>query len=124
MNVKTTIAAVSLLSVLSFGAFAAESVTAEQAQNLQPVGTVSLGGVAGVPMDIHQALQAKAEREGASAYRIIEARNNDTWHVTAELYKEVIRWRRPVALSPNRAAPDIKNAIKPCRLPLQLNTLE
>ncbi|MCR1567868.1 MAG: hypothetical protein MYY08_13655, partial [Mixta sp.] len=29
MNVKTTIAAVSLLSVLSFGAFAAESVTAE-----------------------------------------------------------------------------------------------
>ena len=87
MNVKTTIAAVSLLSVLSFGAFAAESVTAEQAQNLQPVGTVSLGGVAGVPMDIHQALQAKAEREGASAYRIIEARNNDTWHVTSELYK-------------------------------------
>lgn len=87
MNIKTTIAAVGLLSTLSFGAFAAESINAEQAQNLQPVGTVSVSGVAGTPMDIHQALQAKAERQGASAYRIIEARNNDNYHVTAELYK-------------------------------------
>ena len=87
MNVKTTIAAVSVLSMLSFGTFAAESVNAEQAKNLQPVGTVSLSGVAGVPMDIHQALQVKAEHDGASAYRIIEARNDNTWHVTAELYK-------------------------------------
>lgn len=87
MNIKTTIAAAGLLSALSFGAFAAESINAEQAQNLQPVGTVSLSGVAGAPMDIHQALQEKADRQGASAYRIIEARNNDNWHVTAELYK-------------------------------------
>jgi len=87
MNIKTTIAAAGLLSALSFGAFAAESVNAEQAKNLQPVGTVSLSGVAGAPMDIHQALQEKADRQGASAYRIIEARNNDNWHVTAELYK-------------------------------------
>ncbi|UQY44572.1 peroxide/acid stress response protein YhcN [Mixta hanseatica] len=87
MNIKTTIAAVGLLSTLSFGAFAAESINAEQAQNLQSVGTVSVSGVAGTPMDIHQALQAKAERQGASAYRIIEARNNDNYHVTAELYK-------------------------------------
>ncbi|YCI28872.1 peroxide/acid stress response protein YhcN [Erwinia sp. PK3-005] len=87
MNIKTTIAAVGLLSTLSFGAFAAESINAEQAQNLQSVGTVSVSGVAGTPIDIHQALQAKAERQGASAYRIIEARNNDNYHVTAELYK-------------------------------------
>ncbi|GLR11174.1 hypothetical protein COO59_14670 [Mixta theicola] len=87
MNIKTTIATVGLLSTLSFGAFAAESINADQAQNLQPVGTVSVSGVAGTPMDIHQALQAKAERQGASAYRIIEARNNDNYHVTAELYK-------------------------------------
>ncbi len=87
MNIKTTIATVGLLSTLSFGAFAAESINAEQAQNLQSVGTVSVSGVAGTPMDIHQALQAKAERQGASAYRIIEARNNDNYHVTAELYK-------------------------------------
>jgi hypothetical protein len=87
MNIKTTIAAAGLLSALSFGASAADSINAEQAKNLQPVGTISLSGVAGAPMDIHQALQEKADRQGASAYRIIEARNSDTWHVTAELYK-------------------------------------
>lgn len=87
MNIKTTIATVGLLSTLSFGAFAAESINAEQAQNLQPIGTVSISGVAGTPMDIHQALQEKADRQGASAYRIIEARNTDNYHVTAELYK-------------------------------------
>ena len=87
MNIKTTIAVAGLLSALSFGTLAAESINAEQAQHLQPVGTVSVSGVAGTPMVIHEALQAKAERQGASAYRIIEARNNDTYHVTAELYK-------------------------------------
>ena len=87
MNIKTTIATASLLSMLSFGAFAAESINAEQAQNLQPIGTVSVSGVAGSPMDIRQALQEKADRQGASAYRIIEARANDNYHVTAELYK-------------------------------------
>ncbi|QHM73636.1 peroxide/acid stress response protein YhcN [Mixta intestinalis] len=87
MKITTTIAAVSLLSALSFGTMAAESVSAQQAQNMQPVGIVTMSGVAGVPMDIHQALSTKAENQGASAYRIIEARNQDTWHVTAELYK-------------------------------------
>ncbi|ARJ41479.1 hypothetical protein B1H58_05265 [Pantoea alhagi] len=87
MNIKTIIATVGLASTLSFSAFAAESINADQAQNLQPIGTVSISGIAGTPMDIHQALQAKAERQGASAYRIIEARNNDNYHVTAELYK-------------------------------------
>ncbi len=87
MKITTTIAAVSLLSALSFGAFAAESVSAEQAKNMQPVGIITMSGVAGAPMDIHQALRTKAESQGASAYHIIEARNQDTWHVTAELYK-------------------------------------
>lgn len=38
MNVKTTIATLSVLSALSFGAFAADSINAEQAKNLQPMG--------------------------------------------------------------------------------------
>lgn len=87
MNIKTTLAAVSLLSTLSFGAFAAESVNADQAQNLQSVGTISVSGVAGSPMDIKQKLSDKADAQGASAYRVIEAYNNDTYHATAELYK-------------------------------------
>lgn len=87
MKVKTTIATLSILSALSFGAFAAESVTAEQAKNLQSAGVISVSGVAGSPMDIHQALVQKADQQGASAYRVIEAYNNDHYHATAELYK-------------------------------------
>ncbi|WNN44775.1 MULTISPECIES: peroxide/acid stress response protein YhcN [Winslowiella] len=87
MNVKTTIATLGILSALSFGAFAAESVTAEQAQNLQSVGTITVSGIAGSPMDIHQALVQKADKQGASAYRVIEAYNNGNYHATAELYK-------------------------------------
>jgi spore coat protein U-like protein len=87
MNIKTTVAAVTVLSALSFGAFAAESVNADQAQNLQSVGTISVSGVAGSPMDIRQQLNAKADAQGASAYRVIEAYNNGNYHATAELYK-------------------------------------
>ncbi|MCE0490118.1 peroxide/acid stress response protein YhcN [Pantoea sp. Mb-10] len=87
MNIKTTIAAVSLLSALSFGAVAAESINAEQAMNLQSVGTVSVSGVGGSPMDIRQQLNAKAEQQGASAYRVIEANTGDSYHATAQLYK-------------------------------------
>jgi len=36
---------------------------------------------------MHHQLAAKAQKEGASSYRIIEARTGDTWHATAELYK-------------------------------------
>lgn len=87
MNVKTTVATLGLLSALSFGAFAAESVNADQAKNLQSVGVISVSGVGGSPMDIRQALNSKAEAKGASAYRVVEAYNNGNWHATAELYK-------------------------------------
>ena len=33
------------------------------------------------------AMNKKAEEQGASSYRIIEARSGDHWHATAELYK-------------------------------------
>lgn len=87
MNMKNTLVTASLLSMLSFGAFAATSINAEQAQNLQSVGTVSVSSVGSSPMDMHQQLDKKADREGASFYRIIEARSGDQWHATAELYK-------------------------------------
>ena len=87
MNVKTTITALSVLSALSFGSFAAESVNADQAKNLQSIGVISVSGVAGSPMDIHQALNNKATEKGASAYRVIEDYENGNWHATAELYK-------------------------------------
>ncbi|PIJ51069.1 hypothetical protein BL250_11255 [Erwinia sp. OLTSP20] len=87
MRITTTIATVSLLSVLSFSIFAADSVSSEQARNLHPAGVVSVSVVGGSPMDLHSALDSKAAAQGASAYRVIEAREAGNWHATAELYR-------------------------------------
>ncbi|ENI3243217.1 peroxide/acid stress response protein YhcN [Salmonella enterica] len=88
MKIKTTVATLSVLSVLSFGAFAAvHQVNAEQAQNLQPMGTISVSQIGSTPMDMRQEIVAKAEKAGANSYRIIELKEGDNWHATAELYK-------------------------------------
>ncbi|MBW1216337.1 peroxide/acid stress response protein YhcN [Pantoea allii] len=87
MKIKATITTVSLLSVMTFGASAAQLVTADQTQNLQPVGTVSISGVAGAPVDYRSQLSQKADEQGASAYKIIEANTGDSYHITAQLYK-------------------------------------
>ncbi|AUX74080.1 peroxide/acid stress response protein YhcN [Erwinia pyrifoliae] len=87
MNIKTTIAALGMLSTLSFSAFAAQSVNTDQIKGLQPIGVVSVSGVSGSSMDIRQALNDKAREKGASAYRVIENYQNGNWHATAELYK-------------------------------------
>jgi len=89
MKTTFTLAALGLASVLSFGASAAQLVTNEQVaqQNLQSVGTVSVSGIDGAPSDIRQQLAEKADSQGASAYRVIEARNEGGYHATAELYK-------------------------------------
>ncbi|ALB72165.1 peroxide/acid stress response protein YhcN [Cronobacter muytjensii] len=88
MKTTFTIAALGLASVLSFGASAAvQQVNAQQAQNLQPMGSVSVTQLTGSPMDVRQQLAEKAEKEGASSYRITELTQGDHWHATAELYK-------------------------------------
>lgn len=88
MKTKLTIAAISLLSVLSFGAnAAAHQISNEQAQDMQSMGSISVSQIGSAPMDMHHELSQKAAEKGASAYRITEARSGDTWHATAELYK-------------------------------------
>ncbi len=88
MKTKLTIAAVSLLSVLSFGASAAaHQISDEQAQSMQSMGSISVSQVGSAPMDMRHELSQKATEKGASAYRVTEARTGDTWHATAELYK-------------------------------------
>ena len=87
MKIKTTVATLSILSVLSFGAFAADAINAEQAQSRESIGTVSIGATGTSPMDMNQMLNKKAQEQGASSYRVIEARTGDHWHATAELYK-------------------------------------
>ncbi|MCE9941852.1 YdgH/BhsA/McbA-like domain containing protein, partial [Serratia liquefaciens] len=50
-------------------------------------GTITVSGVTGAPSDIRQALSDKADKQGAKAYRVIEAYENGNWHATAEIYK-------------------------------------
>ncbi|OON39233.1 hypothetical protein BTJ39_14980 [Izhakiella australiensis] len=89
MKTKLALAIVGLTSVLSFGASAAQLVTDEvaQQQNLQPIGTISVSGIDSSPMTIRQDLSQKADAQGASKYRVVEAYNNGNYHATAEIYK-------------------------------------
>lgn len=87
MKIITTIAALSLLSAVSFGASAAQLVTNQQAENLQSMGVISVSGVDGVPTDIRQQLSDKADAKGAKSYRVIEAHNEGAYHATAEIYQ-------------------------------------
>lgn len=88
MKTNIIIATLGLASVLSFGTSAAvQQVNADQAQSLQSMGSVSVSQVSGSPMDIRQELAAKAEKAGASSYRVTELNEGDHWHATAELYK-------------------------------------
>ncbi|MGE9552603.1 peroxide/acid stress response protein YhcN [Erwinia amylovora] len=89
MKTKIALAVLSLASVLSFGANAAHLVTDQQVQdqNLQSMGTISVSGIDGAPTDIRHELSQKADAQGASSYRVVEAYNNGNYHATAELYK-------------------------------------
>lgn len=87
MKMKTAVSLMTVMSALSFGAFAAESINQEQASGLHAFGTVSVTGIAGAPSDIRQALNQAADAKGATSYHVTEAREGDTWHATAELYK-------------------------------------
>lgn len=88
MKTKLAIAVLGLASVISFGASAANLVSNEQAEQLQPLNqTISVSGVDGDQTNVRQELSQKADAQGASHYRIIENNRGDTFHVTAELYK-------------------------------------
>lgn len=59
MKIKTTVATFSILSVLSFGAFAAEPISAEQAQNREAIGSISVSAIGSSPMDMNAMLSKK-----------------------------------------------------------------
>ncbi len=63
MNIKSTVATLGILSALSFGAFAADSISADQAQSRQSLGTVSVGSVASSPMDMRAELNKKRKNK-------------------------------------------------------------
>ncbi|RPD96273.1 DUF1471 domain-containing protein [Candidatus Pantoea deserta] len=88
MKTQSLIAIAGLASILSFGASAASLVSDQQAETLQPLNqTISISGHDGDQTNMRQALSQKADAQGAGHYRIIENHLDDSYHVTAELYK-------------------------------------
>ncbi|MFB6326736.1 hypothetical protein HA42_06425 [Pantoea deleyi] len=87
MKMKLAIAALGL-SLISMGAGAASLVTNQEAQGLQSMNqTISISGRNGDQTHVRQVLSEKADAQGAGHYRIIENNQDNTWHITAELYK-------------------------------------
>lgn len=84
-NIKYAVAAVAL-SALSFGAFAAEPVTATQAQTMNKMGVVSADGATTLD-GLEAQLTEKAAAAGASGYSITSATNNNKMSGTAVIYK-------------------------------------
>lgn len=83
-TIKYAVAAVAL-STLSFGVFAAEPVTAAQAQSMNKIGVVSAEGA--TTLDGTEAKLAESRCCGASGYSITSANNNNKMSGTAVIYK-------------------------------------
>lgn len=83
-NIKYAAAAIAL-TALSFGAFAAEPVTA-QAESMNKIGVVSAQGATTLD-GLEAKLAAKAEAAGATGYSITSANTNNKLSGTAVIYK-------------------------------------
>ncbi|WP_337015919.1 DUF1471 family protein YbiJ [Leclercia sp. AS011] len=84
-TIKYAVAAVAL-TTLSFGAIAAESVTAAQANSMNKIGVVSAEGATTLD-GLEARLAAKAEAAGATGYTITSANTNNKLSGTAVIYK-------------------------------------
>ncbi|MCG7779696.1 DUF1471 family protein YbiJ [Lelliottia amnigena] len=84
-TIKYAVAAIAL-TTLSFGAFAAQSVTEAQAQNMNKMGVVSAEGATTLD-GLEAKLAAKASAAGASGYNITSANTNNKLSGTAVIYQ-------------------------------------
>lgn len=90
MKTRYAVLAGALLAAASFSSLAATVLNAEQAQNMQSIGSVSVSGVSGSLDDATRQLSQKAQEQGASHYRIIGVQNpgdSSMWSGTAEIYR-------------------------------------
>jgi len=85
MSVNKTILAIILLSGASFSDFAATEVNSSIDRTV--IGTVSDSSGAINLSDLNANLAAKADKAGASSYRVISAGGNNIQFGTAEIYK-------------------------------------
>ncbi|WP_159870610.1 MULTISPECIES: DUF1471 family protein YbiJ [unclassified Raoultella] len=84
-TIKYAAAAIAL-SALSFGAFAAQSVTPAQAESMNKIGVVSAEGATTLD-GLEAKLAAKADAAGATGYNITSANTNNKVSGTAVIYK-------------------------------------
>ena len=84
-TIKYAVAAIAL-TTLSFGAFAAQSVTEAQAQNMNKIGVVSAEGATTLD-GLEAKLAEKAAAAGASGYTITSANTNNKLSGTAVIYQ-------------------------------------
>ena len=90
MKTRYAVLAGALLAAASFSSLAATVLNAEQAQNMQSIGSVSVSGISGSLDDATRQLSQKAQEQGASHYRIIGVQNpgdSSMWSGTAEIYR-------------------------------------
>lgn len=79
------IAVLTFTAAMASSAFAAQEIN--QAQGQQKIGTVSDSSGASSLADLEAKLQAKADKAGASAFRITSAGGNNTLSGTADIYR-------------------------------------
>jgi hypothetical protein len=84
-TIKYAVATIAL-STLSFGAFAAQSVTPAQAQGMNKIGVVSAEGATTLD-GLEAQLAEKAAAAGATGYSITSANTNNKLSGTAVIYK-------------------------------------
>ncbi|AIN17109.1 MULTISPECIES: DUF1471 domain-containing protein [Yersinia] len=84
------IIAAALIATASFATMAAQEVSPAQATKLQSMGVISLSNISGSPTDVESALNAKADADGASHYRVIGISNpgdSSNYSASAEIYR-------------------------------------
>lgn len=107
MKIKTTVATLSILSILSFGAFAAEPISAEQAQNREAIGSVSVSAIGSSPMDMNAMLSKKADEQGATLPKRVAAATGTPLpnctnkihlpsHITCRYFAEISHKKSPL----------------------------
>jgi len=84
-TIKYAVAAIAM-TTLSFGAFAAQSVTEAQAQSMNKLGVVSAEGATTLD-GLEAKLAEKASAAGASGYTITSANTNNKLSGTAVIYQ-------------------------------------
>ncbi|WP_409308763.1 DUF1471 family protein YdgH [Pectobacterium sp. B1J-3] len=89
MKLKTTVIASTLLSLAAFSAYAAQELTPEQAESLQPFERISFIGRFNAINEAVAAASKRADKLGADSFYVqamTDVNSRGNWNVTVDLY--------------------------------------